>query len=909
VWTNRGTVIISQLDLQPALYFETQNTERFVNLGELQISPGIRFETVRESGERRAAVEFINRGQISSPGFFSLPGALDDPIHRIFGGQISIWADSIVNPGYITGLHAGLIEIRGKDVDLTRGGVGNEVISSSVFRRNRDDLVFNPELGFEDDFWRYGTVDIGFGLVGGDAEEVVIQSPIDPAVTFTNLAVPFTGIGGFDITTLGGDIEDGGFIGGGPVAFQAFVRKQTRATNVQVFDIAFVRVSDPQNVLVDVTWGGRAPVDSPPFGNAFITLSSVETNVVRGQAALNRITFADTYATAPNEALFQNLLTGNTFQPDNLFASRRLLGGGSPTNFPFFSSGGTNTLTHWIDSDPNFPITFTNYTPMTNTPLDEVGYCTWAGSVAWEASIPIGEDPVRASLTNVSGRVSIDAENLILSRARIQGQGGVTIKAKNLISSDRLVVDSPILSLDLSSAKNDLTISGIASGSAKRMGGNFSMFSTVISNTFTFTFTNASADPTQPGTTEEASYVAFYHITVLDTDFRSLRGQLVEDVKLVSDKVTLSDPMPVSRDLLIDAVELVINNSLTRNDDKDVDLTSAEFPRLDRLEITPAGFLGTLGLLESGDSARTLSQIVNQGEMLGTGVRLRAGAFDNSGLITADGGQLDIGVGRLTGSAGEYTGTFGLSLKANEVDVTNSRFVSSGDMELNIDSASFAGSELTVSTLLEVTRVPSSGNFGGLRITASPRRFEETVIAWPGEDFGATELGRANGAFLGELNLQTTNFAGVRLKGTGTKNALYVGLLTFSDDALANIEDYLLIDPNLTVYFSATSPNATPEVLDGFITANGGKLVYLPSGEGTDSIIVQVGVSGDGSSVELSWDAKPTASYRVESRSLSGAAWTSVGTVKNTTAKAARLKLDDTIGAGSGRLYRVIKSN
>jgi len=65
----------------------------------------------------------------------------------------------------------------------------------------------------------------------------------------------------------------------------------------------------------------------------------------------------------------------------------------------------------------------------------------------------------------------------------------------------------------------------------------------------------------------------------------------------------------------------------------------------------------------------------------------------------------------------------------------------------------------------------------------------------------------------------------------------------------------------------------------------------------------------DGSSVELSWDAKPTASYRVESRSLSGAAWTSGGTVKNTTAKAARLKLDDTIGAGSGRLYRVIKSN
>lgn len=904
VWTNRDTVEISTFDLEPALAFETQNTERFVNLGRLDISPGIRFETIPASGERRAAKEFINRGEILSPEFFRLFGSLDDPIHRIFGGRISIWADSVICPGYITGLSAGLIEIRGKDVNLTRGGVGNDVVSARLFFRDPDALIYNPELGFQDDSWAYGTGDFGFNLVNSDTQELIIPSPGDPTTTITNFTVGFNGLG-FPDTTLG-------LVGGGSVGFgdyQVFVRKQTLDTNVQVFDIVFARVSDSENVLVNVAWSGRAPQGVPPFGNAFITLRSIETNVVRGVPAINPITFVDSYATAPAEALFQNLLTEITFQPTNMFALRENLVLQSDTNDVFFSSGNTNTFTHWIDTDPRFPLTLTNYTPMTNTPLDGVGFCTWSGSVAWQPSIPISEDPVRASLTNIGGRVSIDAENLVLSRTRIQGQGGVTIKAKNLVSTDRVVVDAPILSLDLSTTNNDLQVQGLARGSFRRMGGTFTMLSTVVSNTFTYTFTNPPADPTQPATTVDANYVAYYHITVLDTSFASLRRQQVEDVRLLSDKVTISDPMPVARDLLIDAVELVLNNTLERVDIQNINLTSSEFPRLDRLEVTSNGLLHTPGLLETGGSSRTLSTIVNSGEMSGAAVRLRVGALDNSGLINAEDGQLDIRSGRIAGTDGIYSGAFGLSLTADEVVVSGAVFESDYDMKLDVASADFGGSDLTVSTLLEVTRVPGAGNFGGLKVTAVPRKFEETVISWPGEDLGPTVQGFSGGSFLGELNLQTADFSGVRLKGSGTKNALYVGLLSFSDEALANIEDYLLIDPNLTVYFAATSPNATPEVLDGFITANGGKLVYLPSGEGSDSIIVRVGVSGDGRSVELSWDAKPTANYRVESRSLNGAAWTSVGTVKNTTSKSARLKLDDTIEAGSGRLYRVIKSN
>lgn len=892
IWTNRDSLTLGSIDVEPALFFETQNTRRFVNLGLIQVSPGIRFETISDTGLRSQAVDFINRGEIQSPEYFYLGGELDDPIHRVFGGRISIWSENITSPGYITGLHAGLIDLKGENVDLTRGGVGNDTIYATVFFRDDLNLVYNPEIGFTEDIWGYFAQDFGPDIVDGDAEELVIPSPGDSSVTFTNIAVP--ALGGF---------------------YQTFVRKQTISTNVQVFDIAFVSVADPENVLINVSWIPGANSDLPPVGTAQINLKAIETNVVRGLPATNQVTFYDSFGARPAEELYQNILSDTTFQPTNMFAIRGApFFRGSPTNFMFFSSGGTNTMTHWLDTEE--PRAITNYYPMDNEVLPQVPYCIWGGNIAWQPSIPIQEDPTRGSLTNIGGRVSINANNLTLNRTRIQGQGAVTIQATNLVSAERLVVDTPILSLNLGSAINDLKVRGFAAGSAKRMGGDYRFFSILISNTFSYTFTNAATDPTQAPTTEDVDYVAFYHITVLDTSFASLRSQLVEDVKLTSDKVTISDPLPISRDLLIDAEELVLDNRLSRVDDDDVNLLSGEFPRLKRLEITENGSLSTRGLIEAGDDGgRTIERIANAGEIRGTGVRIRTAELENSGRILAAGGQADVGgqldiaAAKITGVGGTFSGLYGLSIRAGEVQVEGATISSPGDISLDVGTASFVGSELITSSMMELVRQPDEGSLGGLKLTVSPRKFEETLIVWSGQDLGPTAAGFSSGGFLGELSLETSPFSGARLKGSGTGNAMYVGLLSLSDDVLSAIEDYLQIDSNLTVYFSATSANVPPEVLDGFITANGGKLVYVPTSAGGDGIVLRAGVSTDGASLELSWDGAASTSYRVESRGLNGGSWTSVGEVKNTTAKSARLKLNDSLANGSGRLYRVVKGN
>ena len=61
VWTNRGTFSAANLTV-----YDTQNTVRYVNNGDLSAFPGFRFETISDTGERSPALEFINNRILSS---------------------------------------------------------------------------------------------------------------------------------------------------------------------------------------------------------------------------------------------------------------------------------------------------------------------------------------------------------------------------------------------------------------------------------------------------------------------------------------------------------------------------------------------------------------------------------------------------------------------------------------------------------------------------------------------------------------------------------------------------------------------------------------------------------------------------------------------------------------------------
>lgn len=951
VWTNRDAF---NVDTFPAP-FETQNTVRYVNMGTLQAFPGFRFETVTDSGRRVGAAEWINSGIVTASGSShssALGGATGDPFHELFGGLLSIWATNVTSSGRITGSYAGDISIRGNTVNLRRGGIGNELIDGTSFEvwgghgvDTGDSLPvltgyvvtqtdFMPEIGFQDIWWRYGETGIGFGALAGNL------STNQLTIAGETPAIIGGGRAGFDVTTVTGDGR-GGTFPFGPI--RTFVKKVQVETNFQVFDIAFVRVADT-NVMVDVSW---IPGFDPalPVGDAFIRISAIETNTVLGTPATNQIIFVDTAATQRLETLLRNVVTLNTFSPTNLFAVRAsgmdpFTPIGEPTNSIFFAGGTTNSLTHWIDDQ-----VFTNYMQMTNRASTN-GYATWAGTIDYLPSRPIGKatgsgfflgltglqnnqntalsgaDTLigSAAWTNLAGRVRIDADNLDLSRSRIQGQGTVTIKSTNLISSDRLVVDAPFLSLDLSSANNNLNVENFATGTSSHLGGTFRMFSTVISNSFSFTFTNTTDDGNGNVTeaTEDVVYNAVFHVTVLDTTFQTVRPQVVEDLVLSSAVVSVNDPLNVERNLKVSAETLNVADRLTRTSGLSID--DSALVGLKNLNVRSGGLLSTDNMIELGVNAPSLETVTSEfgSSIEATSVELRSQKFDLGGELIAAGGWLTLRGDEIKAFGGTLSAFYGVDLKGRNVIVENSAIDCwYGSIQLDAEGLGGTGLEIFASREFHLKSLPALGGLAGSAITFLPWDFEESVLSWPGTDLGATASGYASTSALGGLVLQKGGdipqrmgrLAAVRITGSGTNNAIYIGRLTLSDEVVADLEDYLLVDPNITVYFGSVSDNLAPTVLDGFITANGGKLVYLPDETASGSIPLKVTVSGDGNSVRLSWDAAPLGSYRVEGRALNGGTWTAVGEVRNSEAKASKLSLEDSIKGASGRLYRVVRGN
>ncbi len=715
VWTNLGTMTLANF-----VPYETQNTVRYVNLGELDAFPGFRFETVDDAGFRRAANEFINRGIIRSEELelsFNL-SFLDagDNTHPVYGGLINIWATNIFNRGPILGAYGGEVRIRGENVDLSRSGIGNTALSYSSWEnfglfgagfggRFTTPLLsqiavatdqYFAEIGVEDVWWHYADMRVSY--YNPEEFEVGVEETAfgpTPAVTMGtnpfNITTEFMAAGDELRTSLGG-----GFFGGN---FRVFcLTNQVNPTN-KLVEIAFVRVPDT-NVWVDVSWSFGPNAPDNPQRIAFVRMSTFGTNSLTLESETNSLVIVDSFAADPSTVLLNNIEFERRFQPTNIFMVRSFNAdvtrpiGRFTTNADFYPE----IFLQWIDDDNGAPspgITMTNGTLVGATTN---GYATWAGRVdSLPSRVPVFDDLAannfgifgiggffgppsaalpQASFTNFAGRVAISAKNLNLNRTRLQARGVLTVQTDNLVDARNVSLEAPIISLDLN-ATNELVIENMIKGSAARLGGEVAVLSLSFSNFFTAT--NASAGG---GTGVDTDGDGVNDMCDIDGDgVGDIPGDCPTDTGGTDTNFNVFYHVTVVDTTLQGIQNQFVSSLILRSkESRLVDDTSVQATLLVESEkVTLDGTLTGGGFLDFG---RTNFPNV-QDLTLSPG-----GSMQFFGLINL-GSDRDSGIGKIANSGA----IFGSSINVKADQLVSDGSVNAFDGQLTLNSGSFVGSQ------------------------------------------------------------------------------------------------------------------------------------------------------------------------------------------------------------------------
>jgi hypothetical protein len=346
------------------------------------------------------------------------------------------------------------------------------------------------------------------------------------------------------------------------------------------------------------------------------------------------------------------------------------------------------------------------------------------------------------------------------------------------------------------------------------------------------------------------------------------------------------------------------------------------------------------------------------GILAGSSLDIMAGTVDSSGLVFANGGQATVQAETLNLTGGEVSAAFEVTLAAAKAALSGGIISSGGEVIIDVSEELTDGGAADATTIssvygIRILQKPPIADLSGVTVSTVVTNFGEAIHVWPGEDKGATRAGFENNLALKALVLSNSPLCTLTFRGTGAANALYVEKLDIADESLADLENVLNIEPSLTIYYASTSDNVPPEVLDGFITLGGGKLVYVREGgpgdedrlvpvtlgdgrsatvpfrlrnsatvdsdnDGIpnaldltpfDSVKVsQVKVSAGGNAVEILWNGLPGARYEVQaSADLGATPWQTISTLQNSTASPQVLKADDPLAAGNtARIYRVI---
>ena len=835
-FANHGDFTVSSI-----LPFESQNTLYYTNTGRMLGNPGFRFETVSPNSTRIPSRNFLNgldgRITVQSLARFLPAQTLTNFDLAFENSQLLISALTVTNKGELLADARGRIRIEGDNVDISRSAVG--VLPLNGGQGFVTPTNFVPDIGVTDIYWGMNNAQNtgGFGVPVPTLQLAGLVAPVSGSTNFainTPSHLVTNGVGAFDFFGTAISLTNG----------ITYTLTNAVTESNWVVQVVMVQVTDT-NLEVDVKFS-PSTIATNPYTTPIVEFKKTETNVLAGGFFTNNFYMFDRIASETNFTLLTNLMTLNTFMPGNYEVTRA-------TPFQFLIGGGPNATNA---GDLVYSPTYTN-------DLATNMYTGFAYNVTNLAFIL---PPVPgASLTNLPGRIEIDARNINMNRARIRGEGIVTVTSES-VTGENMVIDSPNLAFDLKSADgNLLVVESLARDTIERVSGDIFAWSAMWTNQTGLTATNSAPDPNDPAATVDTVVTNVievgFHLFVVD-------GSAIETEQPVftsmftarSTNVVLSDTIRIRESLLVESETLKLTETGRLLLPPNIpDWSRDSFPDLHTLLNEGAIVLSGSGNFGGTPEGDTYLSVVNRGTIQAFNQVFITESFVNSGTILSEDALRPVGVGTIRIEAdstklegGSLVAGGEIRLKATDLKISNTGITNQQALVFEIENSIADLGEPANNTIttegFHFLKKPEFGDLLGTRIESVAPRFLAIPHTVAGVDLGPTSEGFENNLALGQLALSGDfdslfSFSAFDLN----QRALYVDLLELGDSVAADLSASIEIAPNVTIYFA--DANVPVDQLNGALD---GRLQWVSDFAGPNSSMdVVVGAGNNQRTVQV----------------------------------------------------------
>lgn len=821
---NFGNIIIASGNSIP---FDTQNTKTFINhpTGGMidNGASGFRFDYLPGNSSVREFLDsFINSGQI------------------ITAGRIDVMADnlSVIDLGLLSTDRRGALNLVGNTVNLFNGSLrAGDASDRSNFTEGSSfsnaSLYENP-LNIREDAW---------GIRSNSAAGLRLSLPnlaFSPGFSPSHTVQLPSGIPASGSTTVSTNVD------AFSPNFYLDSRFQTIPNAIRA-TVNMVFVETNVAGMADLNVGFQFTTNSNNYEvqSSLIEFGLTARDLITGAPYTRNLTLIDESSEVAGiggnlagHFLQENIVRNGRFRPRAHVLSR--------TDGDFFSFFFTPQPPQDYDSD----IVFTTSAALQNgryvTNLVDFEYSSSQftinpfdfsdGGFGGVIEGNPGAVAKLQDLTNSPGQVTISADQLDLTLARIRAESLLTIKVQNITSSQDLVLDAPNISLELLSLGGTTVISNFFPASVSRLNGQMSVWSGVwLIDQLITNQAPATYDPFRNGFrnwvgSNTINYA--YQMTIVDHNLSTNLPVTVQKLRVNSDELILVDPITINDEFFFLGTSLTFSptntNSVLNFTQNHPSINSNHFPNL--LNLTNNAIINVPSQVNFGfDRAGPYSNIVNNGLIQSGSVLFKSDYFENTNSISALAGSIfvEAATNRLLG--GTVAASQSISFVGDDL-VVNNAVLSAQQLFFDIKqrlSDEDTTNQWAVTRGFKMLATPAKGDLLSTEIRSFVGTNLPAAHQWAGEDRGDHPAGYANNAALGRLVLDGATGSRFFFNGSGTGSALYVDTIQLNNNA-TNFESAISVSSNFKIYFAnLVDTNNVPLPADKFTNAHNGRICWV----------------------------------------------------------------------------------